>query len=50
MVIGDVYLLVTQGGGAGTGIIPNRQQRIEERKRREEEATKEAEQTKEAQQ
>ena len=46
MVIGQVFNLKTQGGGAGTGIIPPRQQREEERKAREAERTKEAQQSK----
>ena len=44
MVIGQVFNLVTQGGGAGPGISPSRQQREEERKAREAAATKEAQQ------
>jgi hypothetical protein len=44
MVIGQVFNLKTQGGGAGPGISPSRQQREEERKAREAERTKEAKQ------
>ena len=44
MVIGQVFNLLTQGGGAGPGISPSRQQREEERKAREAAATKEAQQ------
>ena len=44
MVIGQVFNLVNQGGGAGPGISPSRQQREEERKAREAAATKEAQQ------
>jgi hypothetical protein len=42
MIIDAVYNLVNQGGGAGPGISPSRQQREEERKAREAAATKEA--------
>ena len=44
MVIDQVFNLVNQGGGAGPGISPSRQQREEERRAREEAATKEAQQ------
>jgi len=44
MIIGQVFNLVNQGGGAGPGISPSRQQREEERKAREAAATKEAKQ------
>ena len=44
MVIDQVFNLLTQGGGAGPGIVPSRQQREEERKAREAAATKEAQQ------
>ncbi len=42
MIIGQVFNLVNQGGGAGPGISPSRQQKEEERKAREAAATKEA--------
>ena len=44
MIVGQVFNLVNQGGGAGPGISPPRQQREEERKAREAAATKEAKQ------
>ena len=42
MIIGQVFNLVNEGGGAGPGISPSRQQKEEERKAREAAATKEA--------